>query len=121
MSVLFKSYRILNSTGNVFTPIENSKYSYWRFLKNFHRVKNVEFFFKVSFSHYRWNTSVTKLHGSYKLFMQSSGCLSYDIRFFFLICIIDMSALIVTMLYVNIQQSLLKQYDTSLNLNEIKQ
>lgn len=32
-----------------------------------------------------------------------------------------MSALIVTMLYVNIQQSLLKQYDTSLNLNEIKQ
>lgn len=40
---------------------------------------------------------------------------------FFLICIIDMSALIVTMLYVNIQQSLLKQYDTSLNLNEIKQ
>lgn len=32
-----------------------------------------------------------------------------------------MSALIVTMLYVNIQQSILKQYDTSLNLNEIKQ
>lgn len=32
-----------------------------------------------------------------------------------------MSALIVTMLYVNIQQSILKQYDTSLNLKEIKQ
>lgn len=40
---------------------------------------------------------------------------------FFKICIIDMCVLIVTILYVNIQQSLLKQYDASLNLNEIKQ
>lgn len=69
MSVLFKFYWILNFIGNVFILIENFKYFYWRFFKNFYRVKNVEFFFKVSFLYYRWNILVIKFYGSYKFFM----------------------------------------------------
>lgn len=106
MRVLFKSYRILNPTGNIFYSKKILKILNEDYLKLFLGSQCRILFLKVSFSPYRWNKSVTKLHGCYKLFMQSYGCLSYDMFEFFETCLSD-GCKIVTLTLISLSYKVL--------------